>query len=305
MMEQDTGWARKGLLKFCSWFEYLNLNFSYSRWRSLAQIELKSKIFEETKLWRKNDIARRREISRELMRKRKREEEQSSGDSLDLSALKAKLLRMGTNVSIATNTNKNSSSSNVAGVSVIGDSVVDLTKSCSNGKLENIESEEKKSIKPSCAVKPMVKDPKPSATVKPFIKTECVADLVKEEQSDNLMRDAGVNVVSGSNVQSNNSGCCSESRSSSRSSSVDSAPSRESSGNTDVSSRETSGGETDSITPPPPLVPQTPSEDDFNADIVCAHGNLRIEHKVRQLVSREAWNTLSGYFSKPITFQVV
>ena len=63
---------------------------------------------------------------------------------------------MGTNVSIATNTNKNSSSSNVAGVSVIGDSVVDLTKSCSNGKLENIESEEKKSIKPSCAVKPMV-----------------------------------------------------------------------------------------------------------------------------------------------------
>ena len=46
-----------------------------------------------------------------------------------------------------------------------------------------------------------------------------------------------------------------------------------------------------------------PSEDDFNADIVCPHGNLRIEQRARQLISRAAWYRLNTYFTKPITFQ--
>ena len=46
----------------------------------------------------------------------------------------------------------------------------------------NFSEEEKKSwtgkVRPSCAVKPMIKAPKPSATVKPFLKSE---GLVEDE----------------------------------------------------------------------------------------------------------------------------
>jgi len=74
------------------------------------------------------------------------------------------------------------------------------------------------------------------------------------------------------------------------------------SGSSEVSSRETSGGETDTVSPVPAYQP--PGEDDFNADIVCHHGNLRIEERSRQIISREAWAKLSAYFYKPtITFQ--
>jgi len=51
-----------------------------------------------------------------------------------------------------------------------------------------------------------------------------------------------------------------------------------------------------------PLV-QEHVTDSFNSDIICAHGNLRIEQKFRQLISRPAWSKLRSYFKAPITFQ--
>ena len=41
----------------------------------------------------------------------------------------------------------------------------------------------------------------------------------------------------------------------------------------------------------------------FNSDLLCEHGNLRIEPESRILVSQEAWKRLEHYFSSPITFQ--
>ena len=144
-----------------------------------------------------------------------------------------------------------------------------------------------------------MKGPKPSATVKPFIKTEGLTTLEKGEAvNDNCDNNVQpVTASNGASTHSSSSACVSESRSSSRSSSLDSEPSASS----EVSSRETSGAETDTVSPIPPY--QQPGEDDFNADLVCPHGNLRIEQKQRQLISREAWSRLNSYFTKPITFQ--
>ena len=163
-------------------------------------------------------------------------------------------------------------------------------------------------MKPSCAVAPTMKSPKPSATVKPFIKTEGLVDLPSTSSPKlDVEEISKVPPPSEKPVQSSNSACCSESRSSSRSSSLDSDPSEPSnltSGSSEVSSRETSGGETDTVSPVPGQAFQPPGEDDFNADIVCPHGNLRIEERSRQIISREAWAKLSSYFYKPtITFQ--
>jgi hypothetical protein len=51
------------------------------------------------------------------------------------------------------------------------------------------------------------------------------------------------------------------------------------------------------------LVPAADTEDVFNADIVCPHGNLRIGDRCKQLISREAWFRLRNYFDSPKTFQ--
>ena len=45
------------------------------------------------------------------------------------------------------------------------------------------------------------------------------------------------------------------------------------------------------------------SDDVFNADIVCVHGNLRVEERCKQLISREVWFRLCTYFQNPTTFQ--
>jgi hypothetical protein len=50
-------------------------------------------------------------------------------------------------------------------------------------------------------------------------------------------------------------------------------------------------------------VPAADTEDVFNADIVCPHGNLRIGDRCKQLISREAWFRLRNYFDSPKTFQ--
>ncbi len=51
------------------------------------------------------------------------------------------------------------------------------------------------------------------------------------------------------------------------------------------------------------LVPAADTEDVFNADIVCPHGNLRIGDRCKQLISRDAWFRLRNYFDSPKTFQ--
>ena len=234
-----------------------------------------------------------------------------SDDKLCLEDLKAKLMRMGTNVSIASSDSKNEVR-NIAGVSSIKREEF-IRSPPSKGELKNSLEEDKK-VKPSCAVKPMLKGPKPSATVKPFIKTEGLLEEVKGEDlkvagdaapvSGTASAVAAVLAGTPQNLSGSGSGCVSESRSSSRSSSLDSDPSAEtetSASSETVESRETSGGEMDTVSPLPPY--QQPGEDDFNADIVCPHGNLRIEQKHRQLISREAWHRLNSYFTKPITFQ--
>ena len=264
---------------------------SYSRWKYLGKVALENKIVQEVADWRTKDLQARREKAMS----RKRKINPIIDEKINFTELQAKLFRMGTNVSIAPAESKNRSSS-VAGVSVIRNE--GFTK-LSNGKFENVDPDVKP--KPSCAVKPIVKA-KPSATVKPFIQAETIIDLVKEEKQEDV-NSSSENVggpASGPAAQSTHSGCCSESRSSSRSSSLDSDPSA--SGGSEMSSRETSGAETsDTASPVPPY--QQPSEDDFNADLVCPHGNLRIEHKFRQLISRDSWNRLQSYFTKPITFQ--
>jgi hypothetical protein len=52
-----------------------------------------------------------------------------------------------------------------------------------------------------------------------------------------------------------------------------------------------------------PVVHLPESEDAFNADIVCVHGNLRVEERCKQLISREVWFRLCTYFNNPTTFQ--
>ena len=44
---------------------------------------------------------------------------------------------------------------------------------------------------------------------------------------------------------------------------------------------------------PDPMVASAHHEDPFNADIQCHHGNMRIEQRVRQLISRPAWHRVS------------
>ena len=214
---------------------------------------------------------------------------------------------MGTNVSLASVDSKNDSSK-VAGISVIkNDETAKVNSLNSSGDVKAFSEDEKK-VKPSCAVKPILKGPKPSATVKPFVKSEGIMEFeVSEELKMNGEPAPAVTPIShplSTSASGSASNCCSESRSSSRSSSLDSDPAEDVSASSELtSSRETSGGDesSDSVSPTPPY--KLPGEDDFNADIVCPHGNLRIEQKHRQLISREAWYRLNSYFSKPITFQ--
>ena len=271
---------------------------SFMRWKTLGKLALENKIIKEVAEWKTEEM----NIWR-AAQGRKRKFVKDPEDNLCLDDLKAKLLRMGTNVSIAT-TDSKSENSAVAGISLIkNQEYLKLTNPSVAESKVNTTSDEDKKVKPSCAVKPMLKGPKPTANVKPFIKTEGLVDVDKSDGLD-VKENVPISTVPSSSVitQSSNSASCSESRSSSRSSSLDSDPSQETSACSEVSSRETSGGESpDTTSPLPPY--QQPSEDDFNADIVCPHGNLRIEQRVRQLISREAWSRLNSYFDKPITFQ--
>ena len=47
------------------------------------------------------------------------------------------------------------------------------------------------------------------------------------------------------------------------------------------------------VAPDPMVATAALHEDPFNADIQCHHGNMRIEQRVRQLISRPAWHRVS------------
>jgi len=300
---------------------------SYARWRTLGKVALEDRIIVEVAQWRdqqaranKFDVERRRRLE-ERQREWKVKEEVEDDDEKEgfcLTELQKKLLKMGTNVSIAPQDAAKNVQGNMAGISVIRNGESFKMANIAEVKL-NFSEEEKKAwtgkVRPSCAVKPMIKAPKPSATVKPFLKSEGLGEDESLEKGEAKIVAGSGSVISNGQVhqpqsvaQSSISASCSESRSSSRSSSLDSLPSNKTSAS-EASSRETSGPETSMATSPTPSLPPSvaqhilPSEDDFNADIVCPHGNLRIEQRARQLISRAAWYRLNTYFPKPITFQ--
>merc|ERR1719357_1287143 len=292
---------------------------SYARWRTLGKVALEDKIIVEVAQWKeKQERATQLEIKSKVEEKRKvcneKEEEEDVKESFCLSELQKKLLKMGTNVSLAPSDNSKNGHANMAGISVIRNGEQFKMANIAEVKF-NFSEEDKKSytgkVKPSCAVKPMLKAPKPSATVKPFLKSEGISEEDADKDKDIVLEDSSFltseKILTQSSAQSSSSASCSESRSSSRSSSIDSIPSNKTSAS-EASSRETSGPETNTVSPTfsmPSSVAQhlMPSEDDFNADILCPHGNLRIEQRARQLISRAAWYRLNTYFSKPITFQ--
>jgi len=304
---------------------------SYARWRTLGKVALEDKIIVEVANWKDQqakasqlEMERRKKAEEKRKGWKVREEEEEDEDDKEgfcLTDLQAKLQKMGTNVSIAPQDAGKNGPGNMTGISVIRNGESFKMANIAEVKL-NFSEEEKKlwsgKVKPSCAVKPMLKAPKPSATVKPFIKSEGICDedqMVKGEGKEGVGRVGSVLVTNGQTSQqsisalSSNSASCSESRSSSRSSSIDSVPSNKTSAS-EASSRETSnsGPETTAASPTPSLPTSmsqqvVPSEDEFNSDILCPHGNLRIEQRARQLISRSAWYRLNTYFTKPITFQ--
>jgi len=304
---------------------------SYARWRTLGKVALEDKIIVEVANWKDQqakasqlEMERRKKAEEKRKGWKVREEEEEDEDDKEgfcLTDLQAKLQKMGTNVSIAPQDAGKNGPGNMTGISVIRNGESFKMANIAEVKL-NFSEEEKKlwsgKVKPSCAVKPMLKAPKPSATVKPFIKSEGICDedqLEKGEGKEGVGRVGSVLVTNGQTSQqsisalSSNSASCSESRSSSRSSSIDSVPSNKTSAS-EASSRETSnsGPETRAASPTPSLPTSmsqqvVPSEDEFNSDILCPHGNLRIEQRARQLISRSAWYRLNTYFTKPITFQ--
>eukprot|EP00090_Calanus_glacialis_P012504 TRINITY_DN21085_c0_g1_i1.p1 TRINITY_DN21085_c0_g1~~TRINITY_DN21085_c0_g1_i1.p1 ORF type:complete len:1287 (-),score=515.73 TRINITY_DN21085_c0_g1_i1:63-3923(-) len=300
---------------------------SYARWRTLGKVALEDMIIVEVAQW-KDQQARATQIEMERRKKfeerrkgwkvKEEEEEEDEKEGFCLTELQKKLQKMGTNVSIAPHDAVKNSQGNMAGISVIRNGESFKMANIAEVKL-NFSEEEKKAwtgkVKPSCAVKPMLKAPKPSATVKPFLKSEGICEDDRLEKGEGKEVGGGGSVfisngqpnIQSTTQQSSNSASCSESRSSSRSSSLDSLPSNKTSAS-EASSRETSGPETNAASPTPSLPSSVthnmmPSEDDFNADILCPHGNLRIEQRARQLISRAAWYRLNTYFSRPITFQ--
>jgi len=298
---------------------------SYARWRTLGKVALEDKIIVEVAQW-KDQQARATQLKTERRKKleerrkgwKVEEEEEDEKEGFCWTELQKKLQRMGTNVSIAPPDADKTGQGSMAGISVIRNGESFKMSSIAEVKLNLSEVERKAwagKVKPSCAVKPMLKAPKPSATVKPFLKSEGICEDVRLGKGEEKIGGGGGSVfvsngqlsIQSTTQQSSNSASCSESRSSSRSSSLDSLPSNKTSAS-EASSRETSGPETNAASPTPSLSTSVaqhmmPSEDDFNADILCPHGNLRIEQRARQLISRAAWYRLNTYFSKPITFQ--
>ena len=76
---------------------------------------------------------------------------------------------------------------NMAGISVNRNGESFKMANIAEVKL-NFSEEEKKAwtgkVRPSCAVKPMIKAPKPSATVKPFIKSEGLGEDDSQEKGE-------------------------------------------------------------------------------------------------------------------------
>ena len=249
-------------------------------------------------------------------------------ESFCLTDLQAKLQKMGTNVSLAhQDLSGKGGAGSLTGLSVIKNGEAFKMASVAEMKMNLSEDERKAWSKPVQAVRPMPKAPKPSATVKPFVKSEGISEMegkVKEDtelvmnsevtngpevKSSGITRseeEPGRSIENGDNVQVN--GVKDELIVKGESVVTEK-------GDTEVTVVTENGVSTSAALPPSslPTSPPKPTakvapdlaaqEDIFNADILCPHNNLRIEQRVRQLISRPAWHRVSSYFSRPITFQ--
>lgn len=266
------------------------------------------------------------------------------GPNLQLSGLKAKLERMGTNVSVAPGVANNKLRNGVegsSGISVIRNGESFKLANIAEVKL-NFEDTVRVRPKPSCVVKPIVKpvQVKPSATVRPLNIQEALLKEKEENEelngipsADNSLHiEDSLQVVPGAlepdhkpNINEIISISDSESKQgpdlvkeSMQTSQEPAETAAEKSPET--SEKSTTDDSTSLELPeietkvnPDPGMPVTSkphtngtisdTEDQFNSDIVCPHGNLRIEERCKQLISREVWFKLCSYFHNPKTFQ--
>ena len=233
------------------------------------------------------------------------------------------------------------STDNGAGISVIKNGESFKMANIAEVKLNFDDSSRVPRSKPSCAVKPIVKasPTKPSATVRPLNIQEA---LLKEKETEEKCRigeisspvqtkvaspvrneDEGLQVVpdaSLSTPKSSGSLDIKEPVKEEKSSVlVDDVPVLQTNNSpelargvhipeprpVDIPSEPEVKPNTCRVVPCVPHTNgvMTASEDTFNADIVCPHGNLRIEERCKQLISREVWFKLCSYFHNPKTFQ--
>ena len=271
------------------------------------------------------------------------------GSNLHLSGLKAKLERMGTNVSVApglTNLKiRNGVVEGSSGISVIRNGESFKLANIAEVKL-NFDDSARIRSKPSCVVKPIVKpvQAKPSATVRPLNIQEA---LLKEKEENKELNDkpsadnslhieeplelmleakradnkADVDEIITFSDSEANQGLSNPSPESMQPSQESPKPSI---GNPPAPAEKTSTNGSMEFELPDketkvksdPGVPGVSvavkphtngtvldTEDQFNSDIVCPHGNLRIEERCKQLISREVWFKLCSYFHNPKTFQ--
>ena len=268
--------------------------------------------------------------------------EEKSSTNINLSGLKAKLERMGTNVSVSpgnSNLKPKTSSEGSSGISVIRNGESFKLANIAEVKLNFDDSSRIPRSKPSCAVKPIVKPVpvKPSATVRPLnIQEALLKEKTDEENLTNGTEQtppspckpepepllhieetpqevAGAQCdssevitvedhddqVSGSSSQSESQTLCKDED-------VEMSPATEDRGVILPAGEKESKLNLCRVVPC--VAPQLngnlgDTEDTFNADIVCHHGNLRIEERCKQLISRQVWFKLCSYFIQPKTFQ--
>ena len=251
--------------------------------------------------------------------------------------LQAKLERIGTNIASSPANLKSKSNESIAGISVIRNGEPFKMNSISDVKINFDDSPRGPRSKPSCAVKPILKasPAKPSATVRPLnIEEALLKEKEAQERNGNveisssvqtkaispvLVEDEGLQVVPSSSSSRLDPSNCPEPTlkvEDKRVVCLEDKNVNESNVSLDLAGHSAELRSVDALDSDikpntcrvVPCVPHTngvmtASEDTFNADIVCPHGNLRIEERCKQLISREVWFKLCSYFHSPRTFQ--
>jgi len=302
---------------------------SLTNWKRLAKVALENRIVREVQgrtNYSKDDTFT--SIEDESMDSSDEEmlQEVPSSPALTVSGLKAKLERMGTNVSIASSngTVKLKSSSADGGAENSGLSVIKNGESFRMANIAevklNLDDSSRPPAKPSCAVKPILKPTKPSATVRPLnmqqksedSDVEILETIEPRKMPTAEPRPEPNQIYNGGDVRVPVKPFQLEPtsllNSVSRSSNLDS-PVRDSKCSDSQETLKSPEKNLCRVVPSVNTVTAASNgvvadtEDSFNADIVCPHGNLRVEERCKQLVSRQVWFLLCEYFHHPKTFQ--